>query len=108
MIQHGKLHLLFQLEVHTNLDVSLHIHPGLSKIRSRAGGPGSDIINLGITIGGQKLGAGRFLIPRAFYRDMVHFILIVMSLPGPPARAGIFDNPGCILVKDGRGWSNRY
>ncbi len=65
MIQHGKLHLLFQLEVHTNLDVSLHIHPGLSKIRSRAGGPGSDIINLGITIGGQKLGAGRFLIPRA-------------------------------------------
>ncbi len=44
----------------------------------------------------------------AFYRDMVHFILIVMSLPGPPARAGIFDNPGCILVKDGRGWSNRY
>ncbi len=31
-----------------------------------------DIINLGITIGGQKL-----------YRDMVHFILVMMSLPGP-------------------------
>ncbi len=30
-----------------------------------------------------------------FYRDMVHFILIMMSLPGPPACAGIFDNPGC-------------
>ncbi len=29
-----------------------------------------------------------------FYSDMVHFILIMMSLPGPPARAGIFDNPG--------------
>ncbi len=31
----------------------------------------------------------------AFYRDMVHFILIMMSLPGPPTRAGFFDNPGC-------------
>ena len=47
---------------------SFHInvpHPGLSKNPARAGGPGSDIINLGITIGGQKLGAGQFLIPRA-------------------------------------------
>ena len=39
-------------------------HPGLSKIPARVRGPGSDIINLGITIG-QKLGAGRFLIPSA-------------------------------------------
>ncbi len=31
----------------------------------------------------------------AFYRDMVHFILIIVSLPGPPACAGHFDNPGC-------------
>ena len=53
-------------------------HPGLSKIPARVGGPGSDIINLGITIG-----------------DMLHFILIMMSLPGHPTRAGIFDNPGC-------------
>ena len=30
----------------------------------------------------------------AFYRDMVHFLLIMMSLPGPPASAGISDNPG--------------
>ena len=37
-------------------------HPGLSKIPAPAGGPGSDIIKLGITIGGQKLSAGRFLI----------------------------------------------
>ncbi len=36
-------------------------HPGLSKIPAPAGGPGSDIINLGITLEGQKLGAGRFL-----------------------------------------------
>ncbi len=112
----------------------LLFHPGLSKIPARVGGPGSDIIILGITIGGQKLGAGRFLIPSAgwgltrflpkfasafdtsegskcwaycmkcnlpkyvqlldaFYRDMVHFILIMMSFPGPPTRAGIFDNP---------------
>ena len=40
-------------------------HPGLSKIPAPAGGPGCDIINLRITIGGQKLGAGRFLIPDA-------------------------------------------
>ncbi len=33
-----------------------------------------------------------------FYRDMVHFILIMMSLPGPSACAGIFDNPGCIVI----------
>ena len=30
----------------------------------------------------------------AFYIDMVRFILIMMSLPGPPTHAGIFDNPG--------------
>ena len=36
----------------------------------------------------------------AFYRDMVHFVLIMMSLPGPPTRAEIFDNPGCISVLD--------
>ncbi len=36
----------------------------VSKIPAPAGGPGSDI-KLGITIGGQKLGAGRFLIPGA-------------------------------------------
>ncbi len=45
--------------------VSQLFHPGLSKIPARVGGPRSDIINLGITIGGQKLGAGRFLIPGA-------------------------------------------
>ncbi len=28
------------------------------------------------------------------YRDMVHFILIMMSLPGPTKSAAIFDNPG--------------
>ncbi len=38
------------------------LDPGLSKIPARVGGPGSDIINLEITIRGQKLGAGRFLI----------------------------------------------
>ena len=43
----------------------LAYHPGLSNIPARVGGPGSDTINLGITIGGQKLGAGRFLIPGA-------------------------------------------
>ncbi len=43
----------------------LSTHPGLSKIPAWAGGPGSDIINSGIAIGGQKLGAGWFLIPRA-------------------------------------------
>ncbi len=42
-------------------------HPGLSKIPRGLGpgGPGSDIIKLGITIEGQKLGAGRLLIPGA-------------------------------------------
>ncbi len=30
-----------------------------------------------------------------FNKDMAHFIWIMMSLPGPPASAGIFDNPGC-------------
>ncbi len=33
------------------------LHRGLLKIPVPAGGPGSDIIKLGITIGGQKLGA---------------------------------------------------
>ncbi len=32
----------------------------------------------------------------AFYRDMVHFILLMMLLPGPPTRAGISDNTGFI------------
>ncbi len=43
-------------------------HPGLSKIPARIWGPGSDIINFGITMpcnGGQKFGAGQFLIPDA-------------------------------------------
>ncbi len=44
---------------------ALLYYPGLSKIPAPAEGPESDIINLGITIGGQKLGAGWFLIPGA-------------------------------------------
>ena len=54
--------------LHNNMLLSqpVHIgHPRLSKIPAQVWGPGSDIINLGITIGGQKLGAGRFLIPGA-------------------------------------------
>ncbi len=45
--------------------LSQEFYPGLSKIPARVGGPGNDIINLGITIEGQKLGAGQFLIPCA-------------------------------------------
>ncbi len=91
-----------------------------------AGGPGSDIINLGVTTG-QKLvqdGGSHVVYQnlqvlltcpneasveliawnathvsmcnclRLFYRDMVHLILIMMSLPGPTTSAGICDNPG--------------
>ncbi len=67
-------------------------HPGLSKFPAQFFFPGSDIIKLGITLGGQKLGPGRFLTHISIC-DMIHFILIMMSLPGPPACAGIFDNP---------------
>ncbi len=69
------------------------IHPGLQK-PAPAGGPGSDIINMGLkleTMGGQKLGTGWFLIPSAlvqdggsqllaaFYRNIEHFIKIMVS-----------------------------
>ncbi len=59
---------------------------------------------LGITIGGQKIDAGWFLIPDAgreltweiasSYGKVVCGPTIMMSLPGIPASAGIFDNPG--------------
>ncbi len=48
--------------IHKKQVYQIHlVHPGLSKIPAPIGGPGSDILKLGITIG-QKLGAGRFLI----------------------------------------------
>ena len=38
-------------------------------------------------------------LPDVFYRDVPHFILIMISLPWPPASVGIFDNPGWFITE---------
>ncbi len=67
------------------------LHPGLSNIPAWAGGPGSDIIKLGITIGVMDQ-CSRGATQRRFCTGG----LIMMSLSGPPTSAGIFYNPGCL------------
>ena len=60
------------------------LHPGLSKLPARVGGPGSDITEVFRQCGEKFSQFSVYVI--AFFS--------VMLLPGPPTRAGIFRTRG--------------
>ena len=71
---------------HESLLKTLAYHPGLSKIPALVGGPVSDITKRGHYINRALSSPNSLKIS-------------VMSLPGPPTGAGIFDNPGWYLIQ---------